>query len=49
PDETTALEQCRKRLTAVKAKLDPKLKNSKLVTRWRLWVPENWKGREPLD
>jgi len=49
PDETSALEQCRKRLTAGNAKLDPKLKNSKLVTRWRLWVPENWKGREPLD
>ena len=49
PDETSALEECRKRLTAGNAKLDPKLNNSKLVTRWRLWVPENWKEMEPLD
>ncbi|MCK5695376.1 MAG: hypothetical protein KAH62_02020 [Desulfobacula sp.] len=41
PGESKILEQCRKRLTAGNAKLDPKLNNSKLVTRWRLWVPEN--------
>ena len=49
PDETNALEECRKRLTAGNAKLDPKLNNSRLVTRWRLSVPENWKEMEPLD
>lgn len=49
PDETKALEECRKKLTAGKAKLDPKLNNTKLVTRWRLWVPENWKGKEAFD
>ncbi len=49
PGESKILEQCRKRLTAGNAKLDPKLNNSKLVTRWRLWVPENWKEMEPLD
>jgi len=49
PDETEAIEQCRKRLTAGNTKLDPKLNNSKLITRWRLWVPENWKRMESVD
>jgi predicted transcriptional regulator of viral defense system len=43
PDETRIIEQCRDNLTAGNTKLDPKLNNDKLITRWRLWVPENWK------
>ena len=49
PDETEAIAQCRKRLTAGNAKLDLKLNNNKLITRWRLWVPENWKRMESVD
>jgi predicted transcriptional regulator of viral defense system len=49
PDETKTLEDCRKRLTAGNARLDPKLNNNRLVTRWRLWVPENWKEAAPRD
>jgi len=49
PDEAKAIEKCYKRLTAGNAKLDPKLNNIRLITRWRLWVPENWKRMEPLD
>ena len=49
PDETKAIEECYKRLTAGNAKLDPKLNNIKLITRWRLWVPEKWKRMEPVD
>ena len=49
PDETEPIEQCRKRLTAGNARLDPKLNNLRLITRWRLWVPENWKRMEPVD
>ncbi len=49
PDETKALEDCRKRLTAGNARLDPKLNNKRLITRWRLWVPENWKEAAPCD
>ena len=49
PDETKIIEQCRKSLTAGNAKLDPKLNNSRLITRWRLWVPENWKRVESVD
>jgi predicted transcriptional regulator of viral defense system len=49
PDETTAKDQCRARLTAGNAKLDPKLDNTRLVTRWRLWVPEHWKDLASVD
>ena len=49
PDETKIIEQCRKSLSAGNARLDQKLNNNKLITRWRLWVPENWKRMEPVD
>jgi len=49
PDETTTMDQCRTRLTAGNAKLDPKRNNPKLVTRWRLWVPEYWKELTLVD
>jgi predicted transcriptional regulator of viral defense system len=49
PDETTTMDQCRVRLTAGNAKLDLKLDNTRLVTRWRLWVPEHWKGLASVD
>ena len=35
--------QCRERLTSGTAKLDPAVTSKRLVTRWRLWVPEGWK------
>ncbi len=35
------LSKIRTRLTQGNAKLDPALPASRLVTRWRLWVPEN--------
>jgi predicted transcriptional regulator of viral defense system len=41
-DEEGVIEQCRERLTAGNAKLDPALKAEKLITRWRLWVPKRW-------
>ncbi len=42
PDDPATVVQCRKRLTAGNTKLDPQLPANKLVTRWRLWVPERW-------
>ena len=36
-------DQCRSRLTHGYARLDPALSSRKLVTAWRLWVPERWK------
>jgi predicted transcriptional regulator of viral defense system len=49
PAETTTMNQCRARLTAGNAKLDPKLDNTRLVTRWRLWVPKHLKGLQSVD
>jgi predicted transcriptional regulator of viral defense system len=49
PNEIDAIVECNKRLTAGNARLDPKLNNNKLVTRWRLWVPENWKRMESIE
>lgn len=41
-NEVDYLEQCRQGLTSGNAKLDPSLKAERLITRWRLWVPERW-------
>lgn len=43
PEEAEAIEACQKNLTEGKVKLDPQLSSDKLVTKWRLWVPKNWK------
>ena len=42
PNETAAIEQCAKRLTKGNTRIDPKLPAERLVSRWRLWVPEIW-------
>jgi len=42
-DEKAAIAECSKRMTAGTAKLDTALPCNKLVTRWRLWVPKQWK------
>ena len=41
-NEKTFIEQCSKKLTSGNAQLDPALKGKRLITRWRLWVPERW-------
>jgi len=43
PEEKEAIAVCLSRLTKGRAKLDPNLGADKLVTRWRLWMPGNWK------
>ncbi len=35
-------DSCRIRLTEGNAKLDPALECSRLLSKWRLWVPKNW-------
>ena len=42
PEEPSTIEQCSQKLTKGNARLDPKLPAERLVSRWRLWVPENW-------
>ena len=40
--DSSLLDTCRERLTAGDAKLDPSLDCERLVTRWKLRVPESW-------
>ena len=42
PSSAALLEACQERLTQGNAKLDPALPCLRLVTRWRLFVPESW-------
>jgi predicted transcriptional regulator of viral defense system len=42
PGQQKAIGDCRMLLTKGNAKLDPSLKSDRLVTRWRLWIPESW-------
>lgn len=42
PDQTSAINECKSRLTKGYVKLDLALKADRLITRWRLWVPESW-------
>jgi predicted transcriptional regulator of viral defense system len=44
-DDEQLANACRVRLTHGYAKLDPSLRSTKLITAWRLWVPETWKAR----
>lgn len=44
--EDALIEACRNRLTSGNAKLDPALDCSKLVTRWRLLIPESWAAKK---
>jgi len=42
-DDKRLADECRARLTHGYARLDPSLHTTKLITAWRLWVPETWK------
>lgn len=42
PDGASLAELCRTRLTSGNAKLDPALDCSRLVSRWRLFIPSTW-------
>jgi len=48
PEETAAIEICKSQLSTGNAKLDPSLPARRLSTRWRLWIPDNWK-KEATD
>ncbi|MFI4955924.1 MAG: type IV toxin-antitoxin system AbiEi family antitoxin domain-containing protein [Gammaproteobacteria bacterium] len=43
PNEKILIEICKKSLSSGNAKLDVKMACPFLITKWRLWVPENWK------
>lgn len=42
PDELEVIESCKTKLTKGYVKLDPSLISNKLITRWRLWIPQGW-------
>ena len=42
PAEENLIEACRTRLSKGNSKLDPDLPSPRLVTSWKLWVPEGW-------
>ena len=44
PGADVLAQACKARLTSGNARLDPRLECSRLVPRWRLWVPANWAG-----
>jgi len=46
PDKKTAINICQLSLTAGNTNLDPKLEADRLITRWRLWVPESWSNNK---
>jgi len=49
PDKKTAINICQLSLTAGNTKIDPKSRQSgtdRLITRWRLWIPESWNNYE---
>jgi predicted transcriptional regulator of viral defense system len=43
---TYLVDACRQRITKGNAKLAPTVPSPKLVTRWRLWIPEMWISEE---
>jgi predicted transcriptional regulator of viral defense system len=44
-DDKRLADECRARLTHGYTKLDPSLETTKLITAWRIWVPETWKAK----
>lgn len=46
PNQEAAINECKAQMTKGNTNLDPSLKADRLITRWRLWVPENWANPE---
>ncbi|MFZ2055446.1 MAG: type IV toxin-antitoxin system AbiEi family antitoxin domain-containing protein [Candidatus Aminicenantales bacterium] len=49
PHEKETMEACLSRLTQGNAKLDPSIPAGRLITKWKLWVPDNWRQDAPDD
>jgi predicted transcriptional regulator of viral defense system len=45
PDEQSFMNVCQNKMSKGYSKLDPQLPADNLITKWRLWVPENWKEK----
>jgi predicted transcriptional regulator of viral defense system len=44
-EEREIIQQCHARISSGYSKLDPDLDADKLITRWKLWIPESWAGK----
>jgi len=49
PDEKRIISVCKAKLTKGNAKIDPKLPAERLVTKWKLWMPNNWFQENLID
>jgi len=49
PDEKAFIAGCRQGMTTGYARLDPSRKGGRLITRWRLWVPDRWVKGDQSD
>jgi len=49
PEEKIAIKQCLSKLTKGNARLDPKLDDDKLITRWRLWLPRGFSKHKIME
>jgi len=49
PDDEKVISACKTKITKGNSKLDPALPADRLITRWRLWVPENWAKGNTVD
>ncbi len=45
PEEQELMDYCQQNLTTGYAKLNPAQACDKLVTKWRVWVPQSWKEK----
>jgi predicted transcriptional regulator of viral defense system len=43
PNENFLIKTCLNNISKGNSKLDPELPADNLITKWRLWVPKNWK------
>jgi predicted transcriptional regulator of viral defense system len=43
PQERETIIACHSRLTQGNAKLDPSIPAGRLITKWKLWIPEDWR------
>ncbi len=49
PQETTLIDYCRRNISQGNSQMDPTLKGTRLVKKWKLWIPEIFEKYNKLD
>lgn len=44
PEELDFINECHSQISSGYSKLDPNLKADKLIAKWKLWIPNSWRG-----